>query len=163
MVTKYHQSLEEGIVAFGKTLKIVKKVCRGCQSPLSITEAASKKVINYKPDVYFILKNRYKLLFQVLESELKKQDTLIADVIRACLVENCKGIIFIHPSENKEDVTRILEALQVIVRGLHKKGIPIEELPQKNNCYCINRKIANSSEEIIKLLSQYAKEERWFK
>ncbi len=163
MVNKYHKSVEDAVVKFGKDHKSVKKVFRGNENPIPIADSASKKMINYKPDAYFILKNRYKLLFQVLESELKKQDTIIADIVRACLVENCLGIIFLYPSNKQNDRDRVFEALYTVIRGLNKKGMPIEELPQRNNCYYISRELASNQEEIIKLLSERCKEDGWFK
>jgi hypothetical protein len=168
MVTSFHKSIEDAIIEFGKNSKFVKKVFRGNEDPFSITESLSKKVINYKPDVHFLLKRRRgKLLFQVLRSELKKQEILIADVIRACLVENCDGIIFVYKKsddkdEFKDDENRILEALS-IVRGLYKKGIRLENLPYKNSCVSISEKKSRDKKKIIKLLSTYSREDGWFK
>ena len=162
MVTNYHKRIENAIVAFGKDTKQVKKVLRGNEHPLSLVDSFSKRVVNYKPDAYFLLKNRGKLIFQVLESELKKQDTLIADVVRACLVENCDGIIFIHPSGNKEDENRVLEALNIVIRGLNKKGLG-EDLPKTNGCYRINRKDAKNKKTVVSLLTKLSKEDNWFK
>src|SRR3989344_5531820 len=124
MVTRYHRAIEDAVVQFGQGCPDVKKAKRGSEVALPIVDSDSKKVINYKPDAYFICKNRYKIIIQVLESELKKQDTIIADVTRACLVENCRGIIFIHPSSKKEDEDRVMEALLTVVRGLSRKGMP---------------------------------------
>lgn len=163
MVKEYHSAIEKSLFEFGRMQKEVKQVLRGNEKPIPIVDSHSKKVVNYQPDVYFILKNRWKLIFQVLESELHEQNTIIADVVRACLVENCHGIIFIHPSKKPEDKDRVLEALLTVVRGLNAKGIPLEELPIKNNSYSISRQVSRNRTETMNLLKKLCKEEGWFK
>jgi hypothetical protein len=163
MVTKYHRDIDAALVEVGKSSKFVKKVFRGNENPIPIADFSTKKVVNYKPDVYFLLKNRFKLIFQVLESEIKKQDTLIADVVRACLVENCIGLIFIHPSEDEKDKERILESLYIVIKGLNHKGIPIDELPEKSSSYFVDRYAAENKQLVVKVLKQALEEEKWFK
>jgi len=163
MVTKYHRTIEEGIVLFGKQWNKVKgnNIFRGNKNPLSIIDPKSKSVVNYQPDVYFILRNNKKLIFEVLESEVKKQDMIIADVICSFLVENVQGIIFIHRGGGAAE-TRILEALKTIYAGLTKKGIDFNELPDpssKCGAYFINE--SKDPKKVRDKLIQYSDEERW--
>ena len=100
MATEYHKKIERSLITLGnewKNRRRIKKVYRGNEHPLSIVEPRSKRVVNYQPDVYFILRNNKKLVFEVLDSEGEKQDIIIADVIRSFLVENVDGLFFIYP------------------------------------------------------------------
>jgi len=162
MVNDYHTAIEKALIAFGSKQKIVKKCLRGNEKPISIVDSYSKKVVNYKPDVYFILNNRLKILFQVLESELYSQDTIIADVVRACFVENCHGIIFIHSSDKAEDQDRVLEALATMIRGMNGKGIASEELPIKNYAYTISRKLAKNQSKTTAKIKRFCNTDKWF-
>jgi len=131
MVSKYHSVVERGIILAGKELierKKVRKIERGNKRPIPITALPSKKIVSYKPDVYFILRNNKKVIFEVLESESKKQDVIIADVTRSCLAENVEAIIFVFQGDEKI-YDRIWEALITIIKGLVYKGIPEKELP----------------------------------
>ena len=165
MVTKYHQNIEDTLVEFGTEWlkqKKVKRVHRGNLRPLSIVDSRSKFVINYQPDVYFILRNNKKLIFEVLDSESKKQDIIIADIIRSFLVENVEALIFIHPGPDDVEV-RVLEALKTIYKALVDKGINTDELPndKKTGPYKITKSRAGNSERIIEKLKQYADEAKW--
>lgn len=131
MVTNYHSHVTKSIIFTGQELiklRKIRKVFRGEEKPLSIVEYHSKHVINYKPDVYFLLRNNKKMIFEVLDSEEEKQDIIIADIIRSFLVENVEAIIFVF-SGNKNVEYKIIESLVTISKGLVSKGIPEKELP----------------------------------
>ncbi len=167
MAMEYHKRIEHSLIALGnewKSQRRIKKVYRGSEHPLSIVEPRSKRVVNYQPDVYFILRNNKKLIFEVLDSEGEKQDIIIADVIRSFLVENVDGLCFIHPGpEPVED--RILDALITIYKGLVRKGVDESELPnrKKTGPYLVTIKEANNDREMKDKLTQYADENKWFK
>lgn len=167
MATKYHNIVEKGLVDLGNrniAQRRIKKVYRGNEKPLSIVDPRSKRVVNYKPDVYFILKNNKKLIFEVLDSEQEKQDIIIADVIRSFLIENVDGLFFIHPGSETAEST-ILEALITVYKGLVSKGVNQSELPnpRKIGAYLIREKEVDNVQVLAEKLAQYAHKDKWFK
>ena len=94
MVTDYHRQIERVLITLGDEwveLRKIKKVYRGNQHPLSIVDSRSKYIMNYQPDVYYILRNNRKLIVEILDTEIAKQDAIAADVICSFLVENVDG------------------------------------------------------------------------
>jgi len=167
MATEYHREIERCLITLGnewKGQKKIKKVYRGSERPLSIVAPHSKRVVNYQPDVYFVLRNNKKLIFEVLDSEGEKQDIIIADVIRSFLVENVDGLFFIHPGPGSVE-NRILEALITIYKGLISKGVDESELPnwKKTGLYLVTKEEAHNAREMKDKLTRYADEDRWFK
>ncbi len=167
MVTDYHKQVENTLIRLGtewKDSKKIKGVCRGYERPLSIVDPRSKHVVNYQPDVYYILRNNRKLVFEILDSELEKQDSIIADVICSFLVENVDGLLFIYPGPQSAE-NRILEALITIYRGLIHKGVGQAELPntKKIGAYLVTKEEALISSEIGNKLNRFANEDKWFK
>ena len=160
MVTIYHRTVEKGIILLGKDLKDVgkvKKIFKGSKRPLSIVDSKTKLVLNYKPDVYFILKNNKKLIFEILDSEEKKQDIIIADVIRSFLVENVEALIFIYPGSERDEST-IIEALKTVYKGLIDKGVQPEDLPNsgKTGAYSVTRAEAQTPETVKSKLEEHS-------
>lgn len=167
MVTDYHRQTENALTTQGnewKTLGKIKKVCRGSEHPLSIVDPRSKHVMNYQPDVYYVLRNNKKLVFEVLDTELEKQDAIVADVICSFLVENVDGLFFLYPGPASGETT-ILEALVTVYRGLVRKGVVESELPnfKKTGAYLVTKKEAGSLVRMKNKLTKYANEDGWFK
>ena len=171
LVLGYHRTIQKGIVLFGEDWKKVDKVHLGNNRPLSITTVSSKFVVKYQPDVYFKLKNGKILIFEILQTELKKQDIIIADVIRSFLVENVCGLVFIYKTKKKKDEDRILEALTTIYGGLIDKEMPAKELPtwsrKGQNGKFLTGPISikpsefKNAEKVKKILQKVAKKEKW--
>ena len=167
MVTEYHRQIENALITLGeewKGLRKIKKVCSGGRHPLSIVDPRSKHVMNYQPDIYYILKNNRKLVFEVLDTEIEKQDAIVADVICSFLVENVDGLFFIYPEPSFHEKT-ILEALVTVYRGLVHKGVAESELPnfQKTGAYLVTRKEASKPLRLKNKLTQYANEDGWLR
>lgn len=167
MATAYHKQVENALRTLGYEWKEqgkVRQVYRGCGTPLSIVDPRSKKVVNYQPDVYYLLRNNKKLIFEVLDTELHKQDAIIADVICSFLVELVDGLIFLHPG-SKSDELLIIEAFTTIYRSLIRKGIQESDLPslKKTGAYLITKREAANTQKIREKLTKYANEEHWFK
>jgi len=165
MATKYHRQIEAILSTLGnewENHRRIKKACRGNLYPLSIVDPRSKLVVNYHPDVYFILKNNRKLVFEILDSEKEKQDAIIADVICSFLVENVDGLFFIYPGPKSVE-TRILEALVTVYRGLVRKGVDPSELPnfKKTGAYLVTKEEARNVTQLRGKMSQYANEDKW--
>jgi len=165
MVTDYHRQIEHGLITLGDEwikLRKIKKVYRGSQHPLSIVDPKSKYVMNYQPDVYYILRNNRKLIIEILDSEIAKQDAIAADVICSYLVENVDGLIFIYP-EPPSNREIILEALVTIYKGLISKSVIESELPRKNGAYLVTKREASQSNRLKNKLTQYADGYGWLK
>jgi len=92
--------------------------------------------MNYQPDAHYNLKNNRKLVFEILDAALEKQDAIVADVTRSFLVENVDGLFFLYPGPLSSETT-ILEALVTVYRGLVRKGVVESELP----CFKKNRSL----------------------
>jgi len=159
MVSAYHRSIQKAIITLGeewKGQKRVRDVYEGNKRPLPIVDTKTKYVVNYQPDVYYVLRNNKKLIFEILDSEERKQDIIIADIIRSILVENVEALIFIYPGSKDTELT-ILEALKTMYKGLTDKGIPISKLPsdKKTGPYAITRREAKTENLIMKKLEKY--------
>jgi len=167
MATAYHKQVENALKILGHEWKEqgkIKHAYRGCEIPLCIVDPRSKMVVNYQPDAYYILRNNKKLIFEVLDTELRKQDAIIADVICSFLIENVDGLIFLY-SGSQSDEWRITEAFITIYRSLIKKGIQESDLPslKKTGAYLITKREAANAQKIRGKLTKYAEEEHWFK
>lgn len=165
MTTDYHKKIADSLIMLGhewKNQNKIKEIYRGSERPISLVDPRSKRVLNYIPDAYFILRNNKKLIFEVLDSERKKQDIIVADVIRSFLAENVDGLIFIHPGPESVENT-IFEALKTIYKGLIDKGVLPSQLPsdKKTGPYLVTRKEAKNVQEIKDKLTQYANENKW--
>ena len=165
MVTKYHKKVEDGLLKLGEHLirqRRVIKVHRGSVDPLSLVDPRTKSVLNYQPDVYFILRNNKKLIFEVLDSEGKKQDIVVADIIRSFLLENVEALIFIHPGPSTVE-NLILEALKTLYKGLVNKGIQQSDLPdpRKTGPYLVTKEEAKQTKDLDNKLAVYAQNNKW--
>jgi hypothetical protein len=167
MTTGYHRRIETILITLGnewQKLRKIKKVYRGNQHPLSIVDPRSKRVMNYQPDVYYILRNNRKLIFEILDTELKRQDAIVADIICSFLAENVDGLIFVYPGpESYEDT--ILNPLGTIYRGLVHKGVDKSELPhvRKIGAYLVTRKEASKPLKLKAALAKDAEKGHWLK
>lgn len=158
MVNEYHKKIQKEVISFGKELvkeKKIRKVYEGNKKPLSLVDPKTKLVVNYKPDVYFICRNNKKKIIEILDSEEKKQDIIIADIIRSILVENVDSIIFIHSGDEEKN---ILAALKTIYKGLTEDlGVKLEDLPnqQETGPYKITKKQAKNDVKLKEKLKEY--------
>lgn len=167
MVTEYHNQIDKALFRMGcdwSRKRRIKISRRGNEYPLSIVDPRTKRVVNYQPDVYFILRNNRKLIFEIVDSEGEKQDIIIADVIRSFLVENVDGLFFIHPGPESVE-NAIIEALITVYKGLVRKGVDESELPnyKKTGAYLIRRDMAGDFDKLSEILTRYAEEDKWFK
>jgi hypothetical protein len=168
MTTAYHKQVENALVILGTEWerdRKIRHVYRGCELPLTIVDPHSKKTIKYQPDVYYILKNNKKLIFEVLDTELGKQDAIIADTIESYLVENVDALIFLHWG-NESDENSIIETFTTIYKSLTTiKKVKESELPslRKTGAYRITKQQANNSGRIRNKLTEFANDEHWFK
>ena len=150
-VSQYHSNVEKGIRAFGKKYsKRFEKVCDSA-TPIHINHPTKKTYpILYRPDVILVTKFGKRHIFEVLDSELKDANLIIADIVQSCLSPNASEVIFIVPKEKDED--NVLNLAQTITNNLMSKGISKRELPRVHVYYILTSE-AKSSEAVTEILA----------
>jgi len=150
-VSEYHRNVEKGIRAFGeKRPKRFQKVCDSA-TPIHINHPRKKMYpILYYPDVIFVTKLGKRHIFEVLDSELKDANLIIADIVQSCLSPNTSEVIFIVKKEKDED--KVLDLAQTITDNLITKGISKKELPRVHVYYILTSE-AKSSETVTEILA----------
>ncbi len=146
----YHQKVQEGILLYGRAEEKLKKVC-GDRIPIHIHHLTTRKQILYYPDAHFVTKLGKLHIFEVLDSELKDQNLIIADIIQAYLSPNVLRIVFIVPTEKAQDVVSNLAL--TLCDKLVDMGIPKRELKEVRTLYML-RKEASSAEKVKEFLEE---------
>jgi len=148
-VSKYHSNVEKGIRAFGEKHSKRFKVCDSA-TPIHINHPTKKMYpILYRPDVIFVTKLGKRHIFEVLDSELKDANLIVADILQACLSPNTSEVIFIVKKQKDQD--RVLDLAQTIVDNLISKGVSKRELP-KGSVFYILPSEAESPEIVTEIL-----------
>lgn len=143
--------MEKGIRAFGKKYsKRFEKVCNSA-TPIHINHPTKKMYpILYRPDVILVTKFGKRHIFEVLDSELKDANLIIADIVQSCLSPNTSEVILIVKKEKDQD--QVMNLGQTITDNLISKGISKRELPRINVFYIL-RSEAKSSETVTEILA----------
>ena len=148
-ISQYHSNIEKGILAFGKKHKRFDKVY-GSNIPIHINHPTKKMYpILYHPDVHFVTKVGKRHIFEVLDSELRDANLIIADILQACLSPNTSEVIFIVPKEKDQD--KVMDLAQTITDNLISRGISKKELPRVNVFYIL-RSEAKTPESVTEIL-----------
>lgn len=148
-VSQYHSNIEKGIIAFGKKRKRFSKIC-GSNVPIHINHPTKKMYpILYHPDIQFVTKVGKRHIFEVLDSEIRDSNLMIADIVQACLSPNTSDVIFIVPKEKDQD--KVSDLYQTITDNLIIKGISKKDLP-KFNVFYILRSEAKTPESVTEIL-----------
>lgn len=156
MVSIYHKNVEEGIMAFGKKYKRFQRIC-GSNVPIPINHPTKRmRPILYRPDVHFITKFGKKYIFEILDSELKDENLIIADIILACLSPNTSKVILIVPTEKDQD--KVLDLILPLIANLTDKGVPKKELPKVVATSFITKSEAKTAQSVTEVLSNSAKD-----
>jgi len=151
MPSDYHSNVEKGIIEFGKKYKIYKNIYVGSNRPIPINHPTQKKVpIQYRPDVYFVTKWGGLIIFEILDSEMKDENLLIADILLACLSQNVKKIFFITPT--MEDSEKVQDLALTIISNLESKGASKKELPKVFANLFILKDEAQTPDSVKKML-----------
>jgi len=109
VVSSYHSAVQRAIGRYGKSLRKVRRV-RGPGRPLHVNHPTKNKVLSYEPDVYFELKNRTVVVFEVLDSQ--SSDKTIADLVRSLLcLEVCKVFFIVPDDRARDEVNRICDVV----------------------------------------------------
>jgi hypothetical protein len=149
MISKYHQNIQKGIILFGKHKKV--KIKGG---PIPLIHPAKKIFpILYRPDVVFVSKLNKLHIFEILDSELKNENLIIADIILSFLSPNVSTIYFIVPSEKDQD--KVLNLATIIAARLSELGIPRKKKTMR--VFYITKTEARSPRCIEKLMKKAIK------
>ena len=156
MVSVYHKNVEDGIVAFGEKYKRFDKIF-GSNAPIHINHPTKRmRPILYRPDVHFITKFGKRYIFEILDSELKDENLIIADIILACLSPNTSKVIFIVPTEQDQD--KVVDLILPLIANLTDKGVPKRELPRVVATLFITKSEAKTVQSVTEVLVKSAKD-----
>lgn len=155
MVSQYHRNVEKGILAFGKRYEKFEKIC-GNNIPIHINHPIKRIVpILYHPDAHFVTKVGKLYIFEVLDSELKNENLVDADILLSCLSPNVSNVVFIVP--RIEDQDKVMDLVVTITDNLVGRGFHNKELP-KIYAFYILKKEATSPESVTEVLVKGARE-----
>jgi hypothetical protein len=98
---RYHKVVQEAIFLLGEKHrhKEVLNITKGGVT-ICITHGTKPtiKALMFKPDAIFTIKNRQKIVFQVLSSQAEKNREIEADMLRALLSSEVARIVFTTPT-----------------------------------------------------------------
>jgi len=127
----YHRNLQRGIKLFGEhadnkehflSVNIGSTIIR-------IHHPTNRRLppLEYKPDATIILRNRRKIVFQVLDTQAGKNREIEADMFRGFLSGEVSIMVFVTKSrENAKNVDRISI---ILAENLSGYGVPDESMP----------------------------------
>ncbi len=113
----YHKTIQEAILDFGN-LHLHKKIIsisKGNEILYIQHRTKDKlKALTFKPDGIFTLKKgKSRVVFQVLDSQAKRNREIEADIFRAYFCPGVAKLVFIVPTEEDlENVSRISSIIQ---------------------------------------------------
>jgi len=163
--SSYHKRIIDFLYKFGeeKPNKYI-KVLRGPKNPIHIVHPQAKRrkklPLQYEPDVYFIKKNKNKIIFEVLDSELKNTSEIIADVIQCCLCSNVDLLIFIIPTDNEDTINRIFDICEILADTLVNLGVDERMIPEFA-VYFILKSESKSYKKVKEILEELSKTDKW--
>jgi len=155
MVSMYHRNVQEGIIEFGRQYRRFEKI-QGGKTPIHICHPTKKFVILYHPDVQFITKYGKRYIFEILDSELKDQNLIIANIIQACLSPNTSKVFFIVPREKDQD--KVKDMAVTIVAKLQDLGAQKKEIPRTVAVFYILKNEAENPESVKRVLEVSARD-----
>lgn len=151
MTSQYHILVQQAIVRFGNNNKKVARV-RHSGQPIHINHPTNSKTILYNPDVHFELKNRKRIIFEIVDTQ--PDEKTIADVIRSLLSPNASQVYFIVKNKNKEkNVDRIYDViLSKLADDFRTKK---SKLPMDANVIHISQSDISNTQRLDDLLKEY--------
>lgn len=149
MPSRWHSMIQQAILDFGKSNRKVKRV--RSNQPLHINHPTKKLVMLYYPDVYFELKNRKKVVFEVIDKQ--SNDKTVADIFRCFLSPNVSQVYFVVKSSAKEK--EVSEMCDIILSKLADEfNTKKSKLPIEVNVITITEEEAQNEENLNKLLQR---------
>lgn len=150
MTSKYHNNVQMGILEFGKEFKRFKKIYGGDEPVLINHPRGRFAPLVYHPDAQFVTKHDKRIVFEILDSELKNENLIIADVILACLSADTSRIVFIVPTEKDQD--KVQRIATTIIANLASLG-PKSKFSKEVRFAYLLRKESESPEAVKNALS----------
>ena len=161
MESDYHKNITKAIVEFAGELERFVDIGTG-KEPLRIPHPTEKRSsIFYRPDVYFSTKSNKKYIFEILDSELKEQNLIIADAIQSFLVPNSFKVFFIMPPCDDETFDNVYDSVAVIWRTLVYITNKKYKLPRDVFLYEITKNDSRSIKKIKKQFKYFSKKDKW--
>jgi len=163
----YHKKVIEFIRKFGgeNNQKCI-EVRDGRTDPLYILhpQATRRRIlpIQYFPDLYFMKKNKNRIIFEVLDSELNDTNAIIADSIQSCLCGSVDLLVFIVPTDNDRIRNKIYDIFDTIRDLLIYLGIDERKMPSRCAVYYILKEGSRSYEDVKKILEDASTTDNWW-
>jgi len=162
--SKYHKRIKDFILNYGKDYpkKYINSFL-GSKNPILMHHPKKRKSysIQYEPDIYFIKsRNKNKIIFEVLDSELKNSAEIISDIIRCCLCPNTDFLFFIIPLEEDDEENRISDMFDILKDTLINLGVDKRLMPELG-VYYILKKESISYKKVKKILDELAQQDKW--
>ena len=162
----YHKRVKDALYTFGKeNPKKYINAFQGAKNPIHIThpQAAKRKLIpfRYEPDVYYIRKNKNKIIFEVLDTELKNSAAIIADIIQCIFCGNVDFVMFIIPINDLTEENRIFDICDIVDGALEYLGANKKLMPKSYSVYYILKKEAKSLQKVKRILHYWSAKHGW--
>ena len=153
----YHKRIKEAIFKIASKSNKHKKVFKERKIPIPHPKSSVAPIM-YLPEVYIVTKHGKKYIFEILDSQSKDYNLIIADIIQSYLVENVSAVFFItKDNKDYELATRLADILgaKLEENGYNKKDLPDVTL------YQISKEDAADDAKLNAILLDYAKRDRW--
>jgi len=152
----YHKKVKKAIIEIGKESS--KKFEVHKEEPIPIAHPYEKRVLHYKPEVYFLDRNRRYIIFEVLDDQAKDYNLVISDIMQSIMVRNTRKVVFIV--KNKKDYDTVDDCVSIIKIILKKLGVLNGRIPELL-VYEITKTEARTKKNLFRILRRYGKKDKW--
>ena len=152
----YHRKIKKIIYKIASASRNHKKVFKERRIPIP-HPTQSLKPLMYLPEITIHTKRGKKYIFEILDSQGKDQNLIIADIIQSYLVENACKVFFI--AKNKTEESTVKRLSDIIGARLEENGYYVKELPLVT-VYLLEKNLRNE-EKLTSTLLEYAKKDKW--
>lgn len=153
---RYHKSVKDAICKVAKENERHKAVFKEKTIPLPHPTRSFPPLL-YLPEVYIVTKQGKKYIFEILDSQGKDSNLIIADIIQSYLVENVRKVFFI--AKNKTEYDRAYRLSNIIGARLEENGYKKKDLPDVT-VYLIEKSNSNPK-KLYRILKKYARKDGW--
>ena len=179
---KYSEHIKKAILDFANSCngKYKLRIAEGKIWLKAPHTATSFYQFPYKPEVRLTKGDGHHTIFEVLDSQLKDPNLIIADIIQALLVDGAESIIFIAPTDEGYEkarelsetitgllISRLVDTVELYIQknmkkkiGFLKRVVKTYSLPEIL-VYKVSYKEANNSKLLQKLFAKWSKKDRW--
>jgi hypothetical protein len=151
----FHSTLKKEIEKIAHESGKYKKI--NVERKIPIPHPNQKLVIHYKPEVNLVTKTGKKIIFEILDDQIKDYNLILADIIQCYLIENVSKVFFI--SKNDEGAIKTTELSKILGARLEEKGFFKHEIPEVM-VYTITYETVRSS-NFYETLKKIAQKDKW--